>query len=36
MVRLPAAPRIRDREKWPKRAAEYLAIASRAAQHLDS
>jgi aminoglycoside phosphotransferase family enzyme len=29
-------PRIRDREKWPKRAAEYLAIASRVAQHLDS
>jgi aminoglycoside phosphotransferase family enzyme len=28
-------PRLRDREKWPKRAAEYLAIASRAAQHLD-
>jgi aminoglycoside phosphotransferase family enzyme len=29
-------PRIRDREKWPRRAAEYLAIASHAAQHLNS
>ena len=26
---------VRDPEKWPKRAAEYLAIATRAAQHLD-
>jgi uncharacterized protein len=26
---------IRDPEKWPKRAAEYLAIATRASQHLD-
>jgi uncharacterized protein len=27
---------IRDPGKWPKRAAEYLAIATRAAIHLDS
>jgi uncharacterized protein len=27
--------RVRDPVKWPKRAAEYLAIASRAVQHLD-
>jgi len=26
---------VRDPGKWPKRAAEYLAIATRAAQHLD-
>jgi uncharacterized protein len=26
---------VRDRTKWPKGAAEYLAIATRAAQHLD-
>ena len=26
---------VRDPEKWPRRAAEYLAIATRAAQHLD-
>jgi uncharacterized protein len=26
---------VRDPVKWPKRAAEYLAIASRAVQHLD-
>jgi len=26
---------VRDPEKWPNRAAEYLAIATRAAQHLD-
>ena len=25
----------RDPAKWPRRAAEYLAIATRAAQHLD-
>jgi len=25
----------RDPAKWPRRAAEYLAIASRAAHHLD-
>jgi uncharacterized protein len=27
---------VRDPEKWPRRAAEYLAIATRAALHLDS
>ena len=26
---------VRDPAKWPKRAAEYLRIATRAAQHLD-
>jgi len=26
---------VRDPEKWPRRAAEYLAIATRAARHLD-
>ena len=26
---------VRDRTKWPKRAAEYLAIATRTAQHLE-
>ena len=26
---------VRDPAKWPRRAAEYLAIATRAAQHLD-
>jgi aminoglycoside phosphotransferase family enzyme len=26
---------VRDPAKWPKRAAEYLAIATRASQHLD-
>ena len=26
---------VRDPEKWPRRAAEYLAIATRAAHHLD-
>ena len=34
ILHLREAP-VRDPGKWPKRAAEYLAIATRAAQHLD-